>query len=286
MTGQVAYSESIYDHYFPCADKGDCDQKQGEIPEYDSPQSCGLDETKQIDGDCKELVCESGSVRTIPDSDDVPEDFPENCKIQKCVNGAPVTIYDDFDAPTLDTEGDCKQTICKNGQQSVVNFDGDPPHSVNSCVICENGLPKTISTDNTCDQLSLAEKGWFAGKPGSSNTVVCDGKGKLVVHNGTKYKHGMTECTIKHEEQHVKDLYNRYGKNVCKGRSYGDRPNYNVKGKDKWNDFVKKTECKAWKIGARCRKEKLKACSTVSCKNYVKKFVKQGDDMIKKFCGI
>lgn len=137
------------------------------------------------------------------------------------------------------------------------------------------------------------EAGWFTGSwYQNKNTIICDGCGNLVVHEATKYPYGVQDCTRKHEQSHIKDWKRRYGSNICEGRKKGDLPHYNFSKwkfwKSSYKDFLKKSECKAWKIGLKCREKKLKDCCSdknpSACEKFVKDKVKQAKDMVKKYC--
>jgi len=60
---------------------------------------------------------------------------------------------------------------------------------------------------------------------------------------------------------------------------------YDPAGKDAYSTFLKKSECRAWRVGETCRKTKLAACSTEACKKYVQKHVDFAGKMVKKYCG-
>lgn len=141
---------------------------------------------------------------------------------------------------------------------------------------------------DTCDNRPPGpeEAGWWTNRsPGKKNTIKCDGKGSLVVHQGTVLPYGLGQCTIEHENEHIKDWIDRYGKDVCKGRKNGDLPYYAVTGKDSYSDFLKKSECGAWTIGLQCRENALKACKTAACKTYVSGQVEFGKKKKKEYCG-
>jgi hypothetical protein len=130
------------------------------------------------------------------------------------------------------------------------------------------------------------EAGWWTGDwYTDTNTIICDGADSLTIHEATSYKHGVQACTRQHENSHKGDWYARYGNDICKGRKKGDLPHFDPKGKEAYADFVKKSECTAWKIGQTCRNEKLAACKDDECKNYVKTFTTQADSEVKNYCG-
>jgi hypothetical protein len=130
------------------------------------------------------------------------------------------------------------------------------------------------------------EEGWWTGNwYTGSNTIICDGSGSLTINEATSYKHGVQDCTRKHESSHRSDWYGRYGNEICKGRKKGDLPHFDPKGKEAYADFLKASECAAWKIGQTCRNEKLAACADDACKSYVKTFTTQADSEVKNYCG-
>lgn len=130
------------------------------------------------------------------------------------------------------------------------------------------------------------EAGWFTGNwYTSQNTIICDGSGSLGINEATSYQYGVQDCTVQHESSHRTDWYARYGNDICKGRAKGDLPNFTPSGKESYADFLKKSECKAWKVGQKCRQEKLAACKDDACKNYVKTFTTQADAQVKSYCG-
>ena len=136
------------------------------------------------------------------------------------------------------------------------------------------------------------EAGWWSGQDTSgSNTIGCDGSGNLEVYESTNYPHGVQECTRAHEQGHIRDWYSRYGRNICKDRAKGDLPHYNPPGKGAYADFLKKSECRSWKIGQSCRQQKFKACCDLpteaeqnACKSSVRPHVKFAKKMVKKYC--
>ena len=130
------------------------------------------------------------------------------------------------------------------------------------------------------------EAGWWTGDwYKDSNTIICDGAGSLTLHESTTDKYGVQDCTRKHEAQHRSDWYARYGNKICKDRKKGDLPHFDPPGKDAYADFLKKSECAAWKIGKTCRDEALAACKDKACKDYVTTYTTQAAQMVKKYCG-
>jgi hypothetical protein len=130
------------------------------------------------------------------------------------------------------------------------------------------------------------EAGWWTSRTPTSNTIGCDGSGNLVVmQNGPTYLHGVTDCTIQHEQVHANDWLARYGSGVCAGRAKGDLPHHDPPGADKYATFLEKSECRAWRVGETCRRGKLDACTTDSCRKYVQGHVDFAHKMVEKYCG-
>jgi hypothetical protein len=84
-------------------------------------------------------------------------------------------------------------------------------------------------------------------------SIVCKG-GKLVVQNPS---HGPDRgCSQAHEESHLKDWIDRYGSGLCKGVKDGYLPT----GGEGYVEFLRQSECKAYKVGKECREKLLKKC--------------------------
>ena len=131
------------------------------------------------------------------------------------------------------------------------------------------------------------EAGWWTSRTPTSNTIGCDGSGSMVVmQNGATYQHGVTDCTIQHEQVHANDWLARYGSGICTGRARGDLPHYDPPGKEAYDTFLKNSECRAWRVGQTCRSEKLAACTTDACREYVRGHVDFAGRMVSKYCGL
>ena len=86
----------------------------------------------------------------------------------------------------------------------------------------------------------------------SINSIMCK-SGDLVVQNtntGADKK-----CTQAHEESHIQDWKNRYGPDLCKGVPDGSLP----VGDEGYDEFLRQSECKAYKVGKACRENLLKS---------------------------
>jgi hypothetical protein len=77
-------------------------------------------------------------------------------------------------------------------------------------------------------------------------SIVC--KGQVLVTQGTDTGADKT-CSEAHERSHIADWQSRYGADLCKGVADGSLP----LGGDGYDEFLRKSECKAYKIGKDCR---------------------------------
>jgi hypothetical protein len=105
-----------------------------------------------------------------------------------------------------------------------------------------------------CVSIPLETTGVPAAIPSTLNSIVCRG-GRLVVQNTNTGPD--RACTQAHEEQHIADWKARYGKNLCSGVSDGSLP----VGGDGYADFLRQSECKAYRIGKACRQKLLETAS-------------------------
>ena len=87
-----------------------------------------------------------------------------------------------------------------------------------------------------------------------TEAIECRG-GKLVPRNNNNGAD--RACTQAHEEQHMKDWKERYGENLCDGVKDGYLP---VGGGDDYEEFHRKSECKAHAAGRKCRQDLLNKC--------------------------
>jgi RHS repeat-associated protein len=87
----------------------------------------------------------------------------------------------------------------------------------------------------------------------NANTILCHG-GKLTVQNRDK---GIgRKCTGEHEYRHLLDWKERYGDDLCKGVKDGYLP----VGGDDYEEFKRKSECRASKAGKNCLEDLLRKC--------------------------
>lgn len=121
-----------------------------------------------------------------------------------------------------------------------------------------NGSKSAGSTTTPC-AASPAAPAVVAGVPQpidpTSDSIVCRG-GKLVTQiNDTRPdKH----CTVAHEDSHIADWKARYGENLCVGVADGQLP----LGGPGYDEFIKKSECKAYRIGKACREKAIVTAAT------------------------
>jgi len=87
----------------------------------------------------------------------------------------------------------------------------------------------------------------------NKNTIICY-KGKLTIQN--KNEGPGRKCYGVHEYVHLKDWLKRYGEDVCKGRKNGTTP----VGGDGYEEFLRQSECKAYKADKPCFEDLLKNC--------------------------
>lgn len=65
------------------------------------------------------------------------------------------------------------------------------------------------------------------------------------------------DCTQAHEQSQIADWKGRYGGDLCKGVPDGSLP----VGGDGYEEFLRKSECKAYKVGKACREKLLKSAA-------------------------
>jgi hypothetical protein len=87
-----------------------------------------------------------------------------------------------------------------------------------------------------------------------ANSIVCRGETLVVQNNNTGPD---KDCTQAHENSHIADWKGRYGDDLCKGVPDGQLP----LGGDGYDEFLRQSECKAYKIGKACRQKLLETAS-------------------------
>ncbi len=109
----------------------------------------------------------------------------------------------------------------------------------------------------------------------SANTIVCRG-GRLEVQNNNNGPD--RSCTQIHEEEHIKDWKRRYGDGLCKGVQDG----YIPIGGSGYDEFKRKSECRAYRAGKKCRERLVKSCIPGD-KQAIEDAIKRDNDMLKAY---
>ena len=118
-----------------------------------------------------------------------------------------------------------------------------------------SGSGANTPCSNTTASCPLAKvQGTPVPIPADSDSIVCRG-GQLVVQSNVPELD--RACTQAHEEQHIKDWKGRYGEDLCNGVSDGQLP----LGGDGYDEFLRQSECKAYKVGKACRENELKTAA-------------------------
>jgi hypothetical protein len=110
-----------------------------------------------------------------------------------------------------------------------------------------------------------------------SNSIICM-KGVLVVQNNNSGSD--KDCTQAHENSHIADWKHRYGDDLCRGVPNGSLP----VGGEGYDDFLKKSECKAYKVGKVCREKLLKSVAEHD-KAEIQRAIDRDNSQIKHYCG-
>lgn len=91
--------------------------------------------------DCKHKICQSGSIKTVEDGDDFPEDIVGDCKDPVCNGQMPGQAENNLDVPA-DMPGDCQKPVCTAGTPGTADDNMDTPgDTVGDCKIsnCKGG---------------------------------------------------------------------------------------------------------------------------------------------------
>ena len=142
-------------------------------------------------------------------------------------------------------------------------------------------LLRPVSEDPLVDKKKNERPSEVTGTPvpvgPGLNSIVCKG-GKLEIQIGNKT--ASDKCTPDHEQVHINDWKKRYGDNLCSGVPDGQLP---CGGKD-YKDFMRQTECDAYKAGKACREKLLKDCVTEEEKKKLEDKIKIDDQRIELNC--
>lgn len=123
-----------------------------------------------------------------------------------------------------------------------------------ACAGCKEGAAEALDDDT--------EREDEGGKPsphdGGAATIQCDGNGgwEVMLNGKAGAPCGIPGCTTKHEQSHIADWKAKWP-NGCKGqaRGYlpkGDPPDDPLMTVAEYNEFLNKSECKAYGVGLTC----------------------------------
>ena len=110
--------------------------------------------------------------------------------------------------------------------------------------------------------------------PPTLNSIVCKA-GNLVVQNNNSGPD--RSCTQAHEGSHIQDWKDRYGETLCQGVPDGSLP----VGGAGYEEFLRQSECKAYKVGKTCRNNLLEKAAETD-KPAIQKAIDRDNDQIKK----
>jgi hypothetical protein len=111
-------------------------------------------------------------------------------------------------------------------------------------------LGMTVPHELRGDVLPLETAHFLHGEPtpipAGDNSIVCHG-GDLIVQNNNSGPD--STCTQQHESSHIGDWKGRYGNILCQGVADGSLPT----GGPGYDEFLRTSECRAYRIGKACR---------------------------------
>jgi hypothetical protein len=116
------------------------------------------------------------------------------------------------------------------------------------------GTPATPSSCGATTPCASPVTGTPVAIPATDNSIICQG-GVLVVQNNNTGPD--RACTNAHESSHMADWKARYGNNLCAGVPDGQLP----LGGDGYDEFLRQSECKAYRAGKACRQALLTTAS-------------------------
>jgi RHS repeat-associated protein len=94
-------------------------------------------------------------------------------------------------------------------------------------------------------------------------TIRCDGKGPTgdyeVVMTDEQKAGCDAECIRAHEESHIADWKERYGKDSCRNKRKGFLPGF-LYWDPAYREFHRRSECKAYKVFKACAQKLAKDC--------------------------
>jgi hypothetical protein len=119
----------------------------------------------------------------------------------------------------------------------------------------QNMSKSSVGSPSTPCPASPQEQASVVGTPApidpGSNSIICRA-GNLVVQNNNSGPD--RACTQAHESSHITDWKARYGDNLCVGVPDGQLP----VGGPGYAEFLRQSECKAYRVGKACRENLLR----------------------------
>jgi hypothetical protein len=116
-------------------------------------------------------------------------------------------------------------------------------------------------------------------------TIGCDGKGPTgdyeVVMTAEQKAACDAECIRAHEESHIADWKERYGKDSCRNKRKGFLPGF-FYWDPVYREFHRRSECKAYKVSKTCDQYLLKSCP--KCKATAADSVRRDNREIEHNC--
>jgi uncharacterized protein involved in type VI secretion and phage assembly len=174
-------------------------------------------------------------------------------------SAATVTMLDVADAATAEPGDqwnrritDCNPHAGHGGRRGshTDRIDPAPPCTVDpSGRICVDPLPPAPPPPQQAHVTGTP----VAIDPGA-NSIVCRAGNLVVQNNNTGPDRA---CTQAHEGSHIADWQARYGNNLCAGVPDGQLP----VGGPGYAEFLRQSECRAYRIGKACRENLLRTAS-------------------------
>jgi hypothetical protein len=115
----------------------------------------------------------------------------------------------------------------------------------------------------------------------AAGTIQCDGKGDYEVVLSDEQKGACdAECAKAHERQHIADWKERFGNDSCRNKPRGYRPGFIYD--PAYQEFVRKSECKAYHVSLACDKNLLK--HSCNCKATARDDIRRDNREIEHNC--
>jgi RHS repeat-associated protein len=117
----------------------------------------------------------------------------------------------------------------------------------------------------------------------AAGTIQCDGKGEYEI---ILSKEQQSACDVEwakaHERAHIDDYKKRFGNDSCRNKPRGYVPGFYMD--PAFREFVRKSECHAYKVGKVCDQKLLKS-SCPNCKSTARYDIRRDNREIEHFCG-